>query len=256
MLRQQDSATRETKNLDGMWAFRIDHDGVGRAEGWPNGRLPQARAMAVPASYNDLLTGAADREFFGDLWYQRRVRVPRGWAGQPYRLYGSSRPRTARRCGSTGARSASHEGGYLPFEADLTDVVDARARRCSSRSASTTRCPSSRSHRASSRTPRRAPSSGIGTTSSTTPACTGPSGWRRPPTRPGRRRHGRHRHRRRRRHRAVRRRRHSGAPARVVVRLLDADGAEVAAADGASGRTGRARRARCGDPGRRTCTTS
>ena len=32
MLRPQDTATRETKRLDGRWAFALDPDGVGRAE--------------------------------------------------------------------------------------------------------------------------------------------------------------------------------------------------------------------------------
>ena len=38
--------------------------------------------MAVPASFNDLVTDAGTREFFGDIWYQRRVRIPRGWSGE------------------------------------------------------------------------------------------------------------------------------------------------------------------------------
>ena len=32
MLRPQDTATRERKALDGLWRFRLDADGVGRAE--------------------------------------------------------------------------------------------------------------------------------------------------------------------------------------------------------------------------------
>ncbi len=34
MLRPQDNAVRETKRLDGLWDFAVDHDGVGRDEGW------------------------------------------------------------------------------------------------------------------------------------------------------------------------------------------------------------------------------
>ena len=34
--------------------------------------------MAVPASFNDLSADAAVRDYFGDIWYQRTVRVPRG----------------------------------------------------------------------------------------------------------------------------------------------------------------------------------
>ena len=55
VLRPQDSATRERKALDGLWRFRLDVDGAGRAERWFAGPLRDAQDMAVPASYNDLV---------------------------------------------------------------------------------------------------------------------------------------------------------------------------------------------------------
>ena len=39
MLRPQDTATRERKALDGLWCFRLDADGVGRAAGRVGGPL-------------------------------------------------------------------------------------------------------------------------------------------------------------------------------------------------------------------------
>ena len=54
MLRPQDNATRETKNLDGLWSFVLDPAGVGRVDRWFAGPLPEAGEMAVPASYNDI----------------------------------------------------------------------------------------------------------------------------------------------------------------------------------------------------------
>ena len=39
MLRPQDTATRERKALDGLWRFRLDADGVGRAAGRVGGPL-------------------------------------------------------------------------------------------------------------------------------------------------------------------------------------------------------------------------
>src|SRR4051794_9885162 len=82
MLRPQDTATRERKNLSGLWQFALDPAGEGRAAGWPRGPLPAAREMPVPASYNDVLADAAVRDHIGDAWYQTTVRVPRGWVGQ------------------------------------------------------------------------------------------------------------------------------------------------------------------------------
>lgn len=122
MLRPQDTRTRERKNLDGLWDFRIDRDGVGHDQDWQAGPLAQSRKMAVPASYNDLVLDQGDREHFGDLWYQTRVRVPRGWAGQQISLYIESATHRAT-VWVDGVEVGSHEGGYLPFELDLTAVV-------------------------------------------------------------------------------------------------------------------------------------
>ena len=123
MLRPQDTATRETKRLDGRWAFALDPKGVGRSEGWFAGPLRDARAMPVPASFNDIAADASVRDYFGDVWYQRVVRVPRGWDGQRIVLhFESATHRATVWVGST--EVVSHEGGYTPFAADVSaDVV-------------------------------------------------------------------------------------------------------------------------------------
>jgi beta-glucuronidase len=123
MLRPQDTATRETKRLDGRWAFALDPDGVGRAEKWYAGQLRGARVMPVPASFNDIAADAALRDHIGDVWYQHVVRVPRGWDGQRIVLhFESATHRATVWVGST--EVMSHEGGYTPFAGDVTgDVV-------------------------------------------------------------------------------------------------------------------------------------
>ena len=113
MLRPQDTATRERKALDGLWRFRLDADGVGRAERWFAGPLPRTRAdMAVPASYNDLLADPRLRDHVGDVWYQRTVRVPRGLggrAGRPaLRVGHAPGHRVGRRRGGGPARGRLH----------------------------------------------------------------------------------------------------------------------------------------------------
>lgn len=122
MLRPQDTATRETKNLDGLWDFRLDTDGVGHQERWFAGPLADARKMAVPASFNELVPTQAEREFFGDIWYATTVRVPRGWADQRISLYVESATHRAT-VWVDDIEVGRHEGGYLPFELDLTGVV-------------------------------------------------------------------------------------------------------------------------------------
>lgn len=122
MLRPQDTATRERKRLDGLWTFALDPDGAGRAGRWFAGRLPGAREMAVPASFNDILTDPVVRDYFGDVWYQTTVRIPRGWADRRIVLhFESATHRATVWAGDT--EVVSHEGGYTPFAADITDHV-------------------------------------------------------------------------------------------------------------------------------------
>lgn len=121
MLKPQTSATRELVNLDGLWHFDIDRPE--RPEPW-RAPLRSGLEAAVPASYNDLFTDSAIRDHVGWAWYQRTVRVPRGWAGERIVL----RLDSATHEGAVyvdDSLVASHVGGYLPFEADLTGVVTA-----------------------------------------------------------------------------------------------------------------------------------
>jgi beta-glucuronidase len=122
MLRPQDSATRETKCLDGIWHFAVDPAGVGREEGWWRTTLPGTRRMPVPSSFNDVLVDSQIHDHVGDAWYQRSVFVPRGWAGQRVVLrFDAATHRAEVWLGAT--KVLEHEGGYTPFEADVTSLV-------------------------------------------------------------------------------------------------------------------------------------
>ncbi|MBW8818887.1 MAG: beta-glucuronidase, partial [Streptomyces sp.] len=86
-------------------------------------RLAPPLEVPVPASYNDLFVDPEIRDHVGVVWYQREVRVPRGWTGE----------RVVLRFGSVTHAAqvyvderlvAEHTGGYTPFEADLTGVVE------------------------------------------------------------------------------------------------------------------------------------
>ncbi len=121
MLKPRPTPTRELINLDGLWRFGVDGS-VGDAP-WSS-RLDTPLEAPVPASYNDLFTDSAIRDHVGWVWYQRTVRVPRGWDGQRVVL----RVDAATHEGKVYVDDrlvAQHVGGYTPFEADLTDVVAA-----------------------------------------------------------------------------------------------------------------------------------
>jgi beta-glucuronidase len=122
MLRPQDSRTRERKNLDGLWKFALDGQGTGRSEGWFDGPLTESREMAVPASYNDIAADATVRDHVGSAWYQRSVWVPRDWAGRRIVLHFEAATHRATVWVGT-AEVVSHDGGYTPFEVDITEHV-------------------------------------------------------------------------------------------------------------------------------------
>ena len=122
MLAPRDSRSRQAQRLDGLWRFRVDPGAEGSADHWWERPLGGAREIAVPASYNDLVTDAAEREHVGDVWYQRDVWVPASWEGR----------RIVVRCDAATHRGtvwvgdtevADHAGGYTPFEADVTRHV-------------------------------------------------------------------------------------------------------------------------------------
>jgi beta-glucuronidase len=122
MLKPQDSPTRELVNLDGLYRFKVDTDRAGLRDGWQNQRLDTELEMGVPASYNDVFADKAIREHVGWVWYQRDVRVPRGWAGERIHLRLDSATHEGK-VFVDGTLVAAHVGGYTPFGADITDHV-------------------------------------------------------------------------------------------------------------------------------------
>lgn len=123
MLRPLDTATRERKSLAGLWDFQLDAAGDGRAQRWWTSVLPEAVTMPVPASFNDIVPDPAYRDHVGDVWYQTTAVVPRGWADQRVML----RVDSATHRGTVWVNDTevvSHEGGYTPFEADITGIAE------------------------------------------------------------------------------------------------------------------------------------
>jgi beta-glucuronidase len=124
MLRPQSTATRELLNLDGLWNFKVDFNGEGFNQNWAAKPLDTKLQAPVPASYNDIFTDTAIRNHVGWVFYQRTVRVPRGFAGERINV----RVDSATHEGIVfvnGKEVARHVGGYMPFSADITDHAKA-----------------------------------------------------------------------------------------------------------------------------------
>lgn len=125
MLTVRESSSRSVFVLDGIWDFTVDKDNQGVEQRWFAAPLPESTPMAVPASFNDVVTDVALRDQVGYLWYQREVRVPRHLGSDRLVLrFGS-----ATHCAIVWVDDTEvmrHVGGYLPFEADITDHISGK----------------------------------------------------------------------------------------------------------------------------------
>ncbi|MDA8374497.1 MAG: beta-glucuronidase [Actinomycetota bacterium] len=119
MLFPRESATREQKDLNGIWSFKADFDSEGERDRWYDHELSDPILMPVPSSYNDVTQDARLRDHVGDVWYERKFRVPISWRDR----------RLVVRVGSAchhasvwvnGHHVTQHRGGFLPFDADIS----------------------------------------------------------------------------------------------------------------------------------------
>jgi beta-galactosidase/beta-glucuronidase len=111
----------EWVNLNGDWAFRFDRDGSGERERWFEG-APAGFPLTirVPFSWGSRLSGVPDEADVA--WYARTVRVPEGWKGKRvFLVVGASDWRTSGWL--DGEPIGAHQGGYTPFELDLTKAA-------------------------------------------------------------------------------------------------------------------------------------
>ncbi|MEE1621795.1 beta-glucuronidase [Zafaria sp. Z1313] len=122
MLKPQDGPTRDVRLLDGLYRFRVDHEGTGFDERWFDAALATDLEMAVPGSYNDVFPDPAIRNHVGWVWYQREVSVPAGWDGSRVLIRLDAATHEGR-VFVDGTEVAAHAGGYTPFGADITDHV-------------------------------------------------------------------------------------------------------------------------------------
>lgn len=123
MLAPRWTPSRAARRLDGMWDFTFDPDGRGVAEQWWLHDLPEGRPMPVPASYNDLVVDAAQRDHVGDVWYQTRVTRPAQGERTVLRFDAATHRAEV---WVDDIRVGEHEGGYTPFEFDITALAEGR----------------------------------------------------------------------------------------------------------------------------------
>ena len=112
------------QTLNGVWEFRADPEAAGEAERW---YAPEAGGFAdrivVPFPWQSARSGLGWADYRGVAWYRRRFAVPAEWRQRVVLHFGAVD--YAARVWVNGQLAGEHEGGYLPFAFDITDLLSA-----------------------------------------------------------------------------------------------------------------------------------
>jgi beta-galactosidase/beta-glucuronidase len=107
-------------SLDGTWDFAIDRDGHFRAPG----DVRFDRRIEVPFAPETERSGIADRDLYKSVWYRRTLETSPLAPDERWILHFGAVDYVAR-VWIDGALAMTHEGGYSPFSADVTDRLGA-----------------------------------------------------------------------------------------------------------------------------------
>ena len=107
-------------NLNGQWEFSFDSLGTGMDEGWQSGKVDYDHKIQVPFPWGSPLSGVGDEADIG--WYSRTILVPQEWKSKRvFIIVGASDWET--HIWLNGNLLGSHQGGYVPFEFEITDHI-------------------------------------------------------------------------------------------------------------------------------------
>jgi beta-glucuronidase len=122
MLYPIDSTTRETKVLDGLWEVKPDPKRQGIKKRYQIHIPDGVCSVAVPASVNEQFADWSVYHSVDWVWYFRKFFLPKSWEGKRVFLrFGSVNYRAEVFC--NGKKIGAHEGGYEPFEFELSRSV-------------------------------------------------------------------------------------------------------------------------------------
>ncbi|MDZ7305416.1 MAG: beta-galactosidase, partial [candidate division KSB1 bacterium] len=122
MLYPQNNRYRTVLDLSGFWEIKADPDHVGVEKNWNDGFEADAY-VGVPGSWNEQLAEIGLMNYVGPLWHQTRFFVPSALSEKTLLLRFGSADFHAR-VWVNGEYVGEHEGGFLPFEFDITSFVN------------------------------------------------------------------------------------------------------------------------------------
>jgi hypothetical protein len=108
------------QNLNGPWEFRFDQENRGLTDEWWRSDTAFDREIMVPFPWGSNLSGVGDEADIG--WYRREIRIDEGWKEKRIFLtIGASDWETT--VWFDGTLLGKHQGGYVPFSFEFTDLV-------------------------------------------------------------------------------------------------------------------------------------
>ncbi|WP_343377334.1 LamG-like jellyroll fold domain-containing protein, partial [Ligaoa zhengdingensis] len=112
-------------SLNGWWDFTFDSKEVGKTEEWFKGdKDVYDLKINVPFPWEAPMSGIANDSYRGQVWYQRNLTLDDSWLGDGKAVFLKFGAVDAK---STvyvnGTEVGNHNGGYTPFEYDITDYV-------------------------------------------------------------------------------------------------------------------------------------
>lgn len=120
MLYPQTNTRRWVHSLDGYWTICADPGGTGVDERWFSAPLPpDALQIAVPGAWNEQLAEQGWMNYVGAAWYETRCTLPPHSEDQAVWLRIEAADHRAD-VWVNGIPVGSHEGGFLPFEFEVT----------------------------------------------------------------------------------------------------------------------------------------
>ena len=113
-------------NLNGPWQFRFDSKDEGKAVHWEK---PDTAgfdlSIVVPFPWESELSGVTRPDYHGVAWYRREFIVPADFPKDQHVWLRFGAIDWEADVWVNGRHVARHEGGYTPFEADITEALKA-----------------------------------------------------------------------------------------------------------------------------------
>lgn len=121
------SVRADWMNLNGEWRFAYDDSNRGLQDRW-YAQAAFDQTITVPYAYQSRLSGIAETDFHDVVWYERDFEIPASWAGRQVLIHFGAVDYHAQ-VWVNGVFVCQHQGGHVPFHADITHALQPGANR-------------------------------------------------------------------------------------------------------------------------------